>query len=347
MEKISFGKTKKGEEATLYVLENRNHTTVKVTDYGATLVAFLFTDKNGKKQDVVLGYENVTGYEENNSYFGATVGRNGNRIANSQMVINGKVWKIEANENGNSLHSGKNGFNNRMWKVAKSSDNSITFSHFSPQEEQGFPGNMDVEVTYTITENDTLEIAYQAKADADTVMNFTNHSYFNLGGQDSGVITGQKLQILAEAYTPIKDSTCIPTGEIAPVAGTPMDFRTMKPIGQDIDADFEQIKLTGGYDHNYVLSDKTGEMRIMANAYCEETGIAMEAATDCCGVQLYAGNSIGAQKGKNGVIYGDRNGFCLESQFYPNAVNQENFPSPIVKAGEIYTSKTTYRLYVR
>ena len=155
MEKISFGRTKKGEEATLYVLENKNHTTVKVTDYGAALVAFVFTDKNGKRRDVVLGYDDVTGYEEHGSYFGATVGRNGNRIANSQMVINGKVWKIEANEKGNNLYSGKNGFNSRMWKVAKSSDTSITFSHYSPQEEQGFPGNMDVEVTYTITENDT------------------------------------------------------------------------------------------------------------------------------------------------------------------------------------------------
>ena len=347
MEKISFGRTKKGEEATLYVLENKNHTTVKVTDYGATLVAFVFTDKNGKRRDVVLGYDDVTGYEEHGSYFGATVGRNGNRIANSQMVINGKVWKIEANEKGNNLHSGKNGFNSRMWKVAKSSDTSITFSHYSPQEEQGFPGNMDVEVTYTITENDTVEISYQAKADADTVMNFTNHTYFNLGGQDSGVITGQKLQILADAFTPVKDSTCIPTGEIVPVEGTPMDFRTMKPIGQDIDADFEQLKFTGGYDHNYVLSDKTGEMRVMANAYCEETGIAMEASTDCCGVQLYAGNFIGEQTGKGGAAYHDRSAFCLESQFYPNAVNEPDFPSPVVKAGHTYHTETSYRFYLR
>lgn len=347
MIKQSFGTTREGEEATLYVLENKNHTTVKVTDYGATLVSFIFQDKNGKKQDVVLGYDDVSGYEEHTSYFGATIGRNGNRIADSRIRINGKEWKIEANENGNNLHSGKNGFHSRMWKAAELSDSRITFSHFSPQEEQGFPGNMEAEVTYTITENDTLEISYKAKADADTVMNFTNHTYFNLGGHDSGVVTGQKLQILAEAYTPVKDSKSIPTGEIAPVAGTPMDFRTSKPIGQDINADFEQLKFTGGYDHNYVLSEKTGDRKVMANACCEETGIALEASTDCCGVQFYAGNFIGEQTGKNGAVYGDRNGFCLESQFYPNAVNQENFPSPVVKAGETYRSTTTYRLFVK
>lgn len=345
MKKISFGTTKAGKEATLYVLENKNHTTAKVTDYGATLVSFLFTDKNQKVQDVVLGYDDVRAYEENTCFFGASIGRNGNRIANSQLTINGKSWKVEANENGNNLHSGKNGFHNRMWKVIDTSDTSITFSHFSPQEEQGFPGNMEVEITYTITENDTLEISYKAKADTDTVMNFTNHSYFNLGGHDSGDVTNQKLQILADAYTPVKDSESIPTGEIAPVAGTPMDFRTMKTIGQDIDAEFEQLRFTGGYDHNYVLSEKPGEMKVMANAYCEQSGLGMEAATDCCGVQFYAGNFIEEHKGKNGAVYNKYSGFCLESQFYPNAVNQENFASPIVKAGDVYHSKTTYRVF--
>lgn len=347
MQKVSFGVTKQGAEATLYVLENKNHTTIKVTDYGATLVSFLFRDKDGVERDVVLGYDNIGAYQEHGSYFGATVGRNGNRIENSQMIIDGVLWKIEANENGNNLHSGKNGFNNIMWELKKVTDNSITFSHLSTQEEQGFPGNLAIDVTYTITDEDTLEISYQSKADADTVMNFTNHSYFNLGGHDSGSIVEQKLQILADYYTPVRDSQCIPTGEIAPVEGTPMDFRTEKPIGQDIDTDFEQLKFTGGYDHNYVLSEKPGEMKIMANAYCQKTGIAMEASTDCCGVQLYAGNFIDEQVGKNGVLYKERCGFCLESQFYPNAVNQENFASPVVKAGEIYNSKTTYRLYIK
>lgn len=345
MQKLSFGTTKQGAEASLYVLENKNHTTIKVTDYGAALVSFVFQDKNGVNRDVVLGYDTVSEYEENTSYFGATVGRNGNRIENSQMLIDGEVWKIEANESKNNLHSGKNGFSKVMWEIKSVADDSITLAHLSTQEEQGFPGNLRAEVTYTITAEDALEITYFGAADADTVMNFTNHSYFNLGGHDSGSITKQKLQILAEAYTPVRDSQSIPTGEIAAVAGTPMDFRTMKPIGQDIDADFEQLKFAGGYDHNYALSQNPGEMKVMANAYCDSTGIAMEASTDCCGVQLYAGNFIGDQTGKDGVSYTDRCGFCLESQFYPNAVNQENFASPVVKAGEVYQSKTIYRLY--
>ena len=346
MQKVSFGVTKQGTEAGLYVWENKNHTVIKVTDYGAALVAFLFRDKDGVERDVVLGYDSVQDYQNHNACFGATVGRNGNRIENSQMMINGKLWKIEPNENGNNLHSGKNGFNRLMWEVKSAADNSITFSHVSSQEEQGFPGNMTIEVTYTITDEDTLEIFYEAKADADTVMNFTNHSYFNLGGHESGSVREQKLQILADYYTPVRDSHCIPTGEIAPVKGTPMDFSTMKTIGQDIDADFDQLNFTGGYDHNYALSEKPGEMKVMAKAYCETTGIAMEASTDCCGVQLYAGNFVGEHTGKGGAAYTDRCGFCLESQFYPNAVNQENFASPVVKAGEVYQTKTAYRLYI-
>lgn len=347
MKKVSFGTTKQGEQALLYVLENKNHTTIKVTDFGATLVAFLFTDREGVKRDVVLGYDSVQEYQEYTSYFGATVGRNGNRIADSRIEINGKVWQLEDNDNGNNLHSGKNGFSKVMWEVKDVTEHSITLAHFSPQEEQGFPGNLTAEVTYTITDEDVLEISYRGKADADTVMNFTNHSYFNLAGHDSGSIEDQELQILADYYTPMKDSKSIPTGEIAPVEGTPMDFRVMKPIGRDINADFEQLKFAGGYDHNYVLSEKPGEMKVMANAYCKTTGIAMQAETECCGVQLYAGNFVGGQTGKEGAVYANRSGFCLESQFYPNAVNEKNFASPVVKAGEIYSSKTTYRLYLK
>lgn len=347
MQKIPFGTTEQGEEATLYVLENRNHTTIKVTDFGATLVAFIFEDKTGVKRDVVLGYDNAREYQKNGCYFGATIGRNGNRIENGSFAIDGKTWKLETDGNGNNLHSGKNGFSRVMWEVKEVTENSITFSHFSPQEEQGFPGNLNAEVTYTITDEDAVEIFYTGKADADTIMNFTNHSYFNLRGHDGGSVEDQELQILAENYTLIKDAKNIPTGEIAPVAGTPMDFRTMKPIGQDIDADFQQMKFVGGYDHNYILSEKPGEMKVMANAYCKETGIAMEASTDCCGVQLYAANFGGGHKGKDGITYKQRSGFCLESQFYPNAVNQKNFASPVVKRGDVYHSKTAYRLFLK
>lgn len=345
MKTEAFGSIQSGKKATLYILENKNHTVVKVTDFGATLVSVLFADKDGVMKDMVLGYDDATSYEKGTSCFGATIGRNGNRIKDARFTIDGKEWVIEANENGNSLHSGKNGFNHLMWEMKESGDNYVTFYHYSPQEEQGFPGNMHVTVTYTLDDEDTVHITYHAKADADTVMNFTNHSYFNLAGHDSGVMLDQKLQLFADAYTPDEDSHSIPTGEIAPVAGTPMDFTTMKPIGQDINADFEQLHFTGGYDHNYVLSDKPGTMRQMAKAECDASGIAMDAYTECCGVQLYAGNFIGTQTGKGGVTYGDRHGFCLESQFYPNAVNEKNFPSPVVPANTEYHSETKYHFY--
>lgn len=345
MKTEAFGSIQSGKKATLYILENKNHTVVKVTDFGATLVSVLFADKDGVMKDMVLGYDDAASYEKGTSCFGATIGRNGNRIKDARFTIDGKEWVIEANENNNSLHSGKNGFNHLMWEMKESGDNYVTFYHYSTQEEQGFPGNMHVTVTYTLDDEDTVHITYHAKADADTVMNFTNHSYFNLAGHDSGVMLDQKLQLFADAYTPDEDSHSIPTGEIAPVAGTPMDFTTMKPIGQDINADFEQLHFTGGYDHNYVLSDKPGTMRQMAKAECDASGIAMDAYTECCGVQLYAGNFIGTQTGKGGVTYGDRHGFCLESQFYPNAVNEKNFPSPVVPADTEYHSETKYHFY--
>lgn len=341
----TFGTTKSGQKATLYVLENKNHTVIKVTDFGATLVSVLFADKDGKKRDMVLGYDDVSAYENGTCCFGATIGRNGNRIKDARFTIGGKEWIVEANENNNSLHSGKNGFNHLMWEMKDSGENFVSFYHYSPQEEQGFPGNMNVTVTYTLDDEDTVHIAYDAKADADTIMNFTNHSYFNLAGDDSGVMLDQKLQLFAETYTPDVDSESIPTGEIAPVAGTPMDFTEMKPIGQDIDADFDQLNYTGGYDHNYVLADHAGTMRQAAKAVCDASGIAMDTYTDCCGVQLYAGNFIVDHAGKGGVIYGKRHGFCLETQFYPNAVNQENFPSPVVPANTEYHSETKYHFY--
>lgn len=347
MEKVFFGKNRNGEDTHLYILENRNQVQIKISDHGATLVSVLVPDKAGNMRDVVLGYDEASDYEKNTCYFGATVGRNGNRIEGAQMMIEGKLCKIPANEKENNLHSGPNGFDRALWEVRDSSENSITFFHLSTEEEQGFPGNLEVEVTYTLTDENAVEIAYRGRSDQTTVMNFTNHSYFNLAGHDSGSMTDQKLQIFASEYTPVRGGDAIPTGEILPVEGTPMDFREMKAIGEEIEADFEQLKFTGGYDHNYALSPEPGKMKVMAKAYCEESGIAMEASTDCCGVQFYAGNFIGEQTGKGGASYYDRCGFCLESQFYPNAVNEEKFYAPIVKAGDVFTTKTVYRFFVK
>lgn len=345
MKTEAFGTTSKGVKATLYTLENSNHTVVKVTDFGATLVSILFADKNQKQRDMILGYDDVKGYEEHTTFFGAAVGRNGNRIKDGKFSINGKEYQLEQNENENNLHSGSNGFHNRLWEVKDSGDNFIVFHHFSPESEQGFPGDMDITIKYTLDDDDTLHLEYNAKADKDTVMNFTNHTYYNLGGHDSGVIYDQKLQLMSDIYNPVIDSKSIPTGENASVIGTPMDFTKAKPIGQDIEADFEQLKFTKGFDHNYVLCEKPGTMRTMAVATCEESGIGMEASTDCVAVQFYAGNFIGEQTGKDGVKYGDRHGFCLESQYCPNAVNDEHFVSPVVPANTEYHSETKYHFY--
>lgn len=345
MEKESFGVTSKGENASLYTLENANHMQVKVTDYGAALVSVFFADKEGKIRDIILGYDDAKGYEEHTCFFGATIGRNGNRIANGRFLVNGKEYQIDQNENENNLHSGKKGFDTLLWEVKEYTESSISLYHYSPEEEQGFPGNLDITVTFRLDEENTLHITYDAKADADTVMNFTNHTYFNLAGHESGSICQHTLQLMAEKYNPVIDSKSIPTGENAAVKGTPMDFTKPKKIGKDIEADFEQLKFTKGYDHNYVLSEKPGERKLAARAVCEESGIAMEAFTDCCAMQFYAGNFIGEQTGKKGAAYHDRQGFCLESQFCPNAVNDPNFVSPIVPANTDYHSETSYHFY--
>lgn len=320
-----------------------------VTDLGATLVKLLVPAKNGEIKDVVLGYDSPEGYMENTCFFGAVIGRSGNRIDKGRFTINGRTYQMDINDNENNLHSGTNGFDKRKWEVKAVDEekNSITFALNSPDGDEGFPGNFQVCVTYTLTDENEIRLHYEATSDADTVANLTNHTYFNLAGHDSGSIEGQELQILADAFTPVRDSQAIPTGEITPVAGTPMDFTEAKTIGRDIEADFGQMKYVGGYDHNYVLSDRTGEWKKMAEAYCEKTGIVMEAFTDCCGVQFYAGNFITDQTGKGGVHYGKRHGFCLESQYYPNAINQEGFPKPLLKAGETYDSTTSYRFSVR
>lgn len=346
MRKKSFGATAQGREATLYLLENQNHTKVSVTDYGATLVSFVFRDKEGEEKDILLGYDDVASYERETSYLGATVGRNCNRIAGHRFSLNGKEWELEDNDNGNNLHSGSRGVSRIFWDVLQVDSQEITFYCVSAHGEQGFPGNLRSTVTYTLTDGDELRISYFGEADADTVMNFTNHAYFNLGGHGSGSIEGQWLQIFANQYTPLGEHA-IPTGEIADVAGTPMDFGLLKQIGRDIGEDFGQLRLAGGYDHNYVLAERPGTKKKMAEAFCEETGIALEAFTDCCGVQLYTANFLGDQFGKGGAAYHNRSGFCLESQFFPNAVNEPQFPSPVVKRGETYRSQTSYHVYLK
>lgn len=334
--------TKDGKEVHKYFIANEQGANLEVIDYGAILVSVCVPDNTGLLRDVVLGYDRLEDYEENPNFFGATIGRSCNRIANGRFEINSVTYQMDQNENENNLHSGKNGFEKRIWNVDEADGDHVVFSLLSPDGDEGFPGEFKISVTYTLTEENEVKIHYSGICDKDTVANMTNHSYFNLGGHDSGLVLDQILQINADSFTPVADSKSIPTGEIAPVKGTPMDFTDEKPIGRDMEADFEQLVFTGGYDHNYVLNNQNGTVRLAAKAKCEESGIGLEVYTDTPGVQFYAGNFISGSAGKDGVSYEPRTGFCLETQYYPNSINEPGFPSPILKKGDRYETTTIY-----
>ncbi|MDO4340409.1 MAG: aldose epimerase family protein [Eubacteriales bacterium] len=345
-----FGELPTGEGVRIFHMENQDGSYAEVMQYGAILVKLGVPDRNGTIVDVVLGYDGIDGYLTNGCFFGAVIGRNGNRIESGKFSVCGEEVILAQNENGNNLHSGPDGFEKKLWDVGEISQekNSVTLSRISPDGENGFPGEFRISVKYEFTEEHELRITYQGMCDKATVANMTNHSYFNLNGEGSGDILGQHLSIRAKYYNPVRDSASIPTGEYAPVEGTPMDFSKFKTIGQDIEAEFEQLQFTGGYDHNYVTDNYAkGNCRIIASAYAKESGIAMDVASDCPCVQFYAGNFVEHEKGKNGHIYEKRSGFCLETQVEPNAVNVEDFHSPILPAGEQYHSVTSYRFYVK
>lgn len=345
-----FGDLSSGEPVRIFHLENESGAYAEVMEYGAILVKLCVPDRDGKLTDVVLGYDDVKQYEENGCFFGATVGRSGNRIAGAKFFIYGKEVRLAQNENDNNLHSGPDGFEKKLWNVRDIDEdkNSVTFSRISPDGENGFPGEFQVSVKYEFTSENELRIYYRGISDQATAANMTNHSYFNLAGEGSGNVLDQYLTIHAKTYTPVKDSHSIPTGDYAAVEGTPMDFTKAKKIGAEIEADFDQLKYTGGYDHNYVTDNYAkGNCRTIASAWSEATGITMDAVSDCPCVQFYAGNFVEGERGKNGHVYDKRDGFCLETQVEPNAVNVEEFHSPIIEAGEVYTSFTAYRFGVR
>lgn len=343
MSKTNFGMTKEGLEASLYEIKNSKGMRVTATDFGATVVSVFFKDKYGQVKDVVLGYDDVADYQRESCYFGATVGRYANRIANAKIEIEGVEYQLEANDNENNLHSGSKGTSEFLWEVKEVSDNAITFEYVSKDLEQGFPGTATIDVTYEVTEDNELKIIYHAVSDKTTTFNMTNHSYFNLNGHAAGKVYGHTLQINASHYTPVIDAKAIPTGEIAPVDDTPFDFREAKPIGRDIEMDNDQLKYGNGYDHNFALDKENAGVERVATAYAAESGIKMDVLTDCIGIQLYTGNFIGGQKGKGGAEYVGRGAFCLETQFYPNSINEANFTTPVTKAGEAYDTTTIYK----
>jgi aldose 1-epimerase len=345
-----FGKTKQGEKVTLYTITNDQGMVVSVSDYGANIISIIVPDKNGKQDDIALGYDNVKQYEENGPGYGSFIGRHANRIANASVVISGKEYKLEKNDGNNNLHSGSKSYNKYLYEteIFKDKDEvTVEFSRLSPDMEQGLPGNLDIVVSYTLTNDNELVIEYYGVSDKDTIINFTNHSYFNLAGHNSGSIEDHQVMIDSEEFT-LTDDTLIPTGEIAKVEGTPMDFRKFKKIGKDIEADYQPLRIAGGYDHNYVLKTSEEEAAKVAELWEEKSGRRMEVFTDAKGLQLYTGNFIlGNEKGKEGYCYQKRDGVCFETQYYPNSCNISSFPSCLKKAGEPFESVTIYKFSVK
>lgn len=347
IEKKSFGKLDDGTEVTLITLKNQNGMKADIISYGATVVSLTAPDRNNKFEDIVLGYDNIEGYVNDNSYFGSIVGRYGNRIAKGQFTLDGKKYQLTINNNENHLHGGKVGFNKKNWEIVKTEENdngvSVTFKYLSKDGEEGYPGNLVLYVTYTLTKNNELKIDYKATTDKNTILNPTHHSYFNLTGNPNNTILNHELMINASEITPV-NSALIPTGKLMKVENTPFDFRKSKKIGKDINSNNEQIKLGLGYDHNFVIDRKNNDIIKIAEVYEPTTGRLMEVFSDQPGVQFYTGNFLnGSATGKNGIKYNYRTGFCLEAQHFPDSPNQPNFPNVILKPGEEYKQTTIYK----
>ncbi len=333
--KKHFGTLPTGKSATLYTISSDNITAM-VTDFGATLVQLHVPDQYGKQTDVVLGYDDVNAYATLGGHLGATVGRNANRIGKAKFMLNGKEYKLGTNDRQNNLHSGPDCFDYRIWNVSEHTKNSITFQIDSPDGDQGYPGNANIQVTYKVTENSII-LSYSGICDQDTVFNMTNHSYFNLSGHNKPELAmEQTLQLSCPQFT-VADKESIPTGEVRDVEGTPMDFHSAKPIGQDINQEYDPLIFQQGYDHNFVIAAHP-----FAKLHSKETGITMEVYTDCPGVQFYSGNYLN-NPGKDGIHYNRRGGICLETQYFPDSVNHPEWKQPFVPANTRYHSVTEYR----
>lgn len=363
---VPFGKTANGTPARLWRLANAHGMTAEVTDLGACLVSLRVPDGTGSFADVVLGYDGARAYGVNAPNFGAVVGRHANRIGGARFELGGATYELAANERGNSLHSGPDMWFHRTWEVvsaqqlqdpvASVADDAKPFGSVaasielrlaSPDGDQGFPGNLDVHVTYELTEDDQLRISYAADADAPTIVNLTNHSYFNLNGHASGSVLGHTLQIDANRYT-VCDETLVPTGELADVEGTPLDLREAKPLLQGVTSDFPAIVGARGFDHNFELAGYApqdgfvGTLRRVATLTSDVTGISMDVLTDTPGMQVYSANFIDGEVGKGGHAYRDHDAVCLETQFYPDAIHHADFAQPVFGPDNPYRSRTTY-----
>lgn len=342
VKKELFGKTKNGEEIYRYWLENSKGMKAGIINYGAILVNLIVPDKDGKAEDVVLGYDTLEPYFENGCFFGAVIGPNANRIGGASFTLEGQTYQLSENDGKNNLHSHKElGYHKRVWEVSEG-ENSVTLSLSDEDGNMGFPGNKKVKVTYTLTEENEIELKYEVESDKNTIINMTNHTYFNLAGHNKGQVQDHILKLKAAAYTPALPGS-IPTGEIVAVTGTPFDFTQGKRIGEEIEADDEQLKLAGGYDHNWVIDDFDGTLREFATVTEPLSGRCMKAYTDLPGVQFYVGNFITEQTGKENAKYGRRCGLCLETQYFPDTANKPEFPSAVFGPERKYQSRTIYK----
>lgn len=342
--KTTFGTLPDGQTADYYTLRNKNGMEIKITNYGGIITHLMAPDKNGTFEDVVLGYDSLGGYLKASPYFGALVGRYGNRIGKAKFTLEGKTYSLLANNGPNSLHGGKVGFDKVIWKAELiDNDSALKLSYSSKDGEEGFPGTLSTEVVYRLTDNNELEIEYTATTDKPTIVNLTNHTYFNLTGGKRDIL-GHQVSINADKFVPV-DNTLIPTGKLQDVKGTPFDFLQPTEIGSRIDdPKDEQIKFGGGYDHCWVLNESGDSLRLASTAYEPTSGRYLETFTTEPGVQFYTGNFLnGSITGKNGVVYGKRSGFCFETEHFPDSPNQPSFPSVVLRPGETYKTKTVYK----
>lgn len=344
----NFQTTIDGKQTNLYVLKNGDMQ-VAVTNYGARIVSIIVPDKNGNPTDVAVGYDAVQPYSAgSDTYFGAIVGRYGNRIAKGKFKLNGKEYTLATNNGPNSLHGGNKGFSREVWDAQQLNDSTVALTYISKDGEEGYPGNLTAKVTYTVLSNHQLKIIYEATTDKPTVLNLTNHTYFNLNGQGSGTILNHSAMINANRYTPV-DSTLIPTGKIEPVKGTPFDFTTSTTIGARVnDTTNQQLKFGHGYDHNFVLNKSDSSMTKAAEVLGDASGIVMDVYTDQPGLQFYIGNFMdGSHTIKGGKKDNYRTAFCMETQHFPDSPNQPNFPTTVLKPGQVYKTATIYAFSVK
>lgn len=343
LDKSKFESVADGKPTHLYVMTNSRGMEVCVTNYGGRIVSVMVPDKDGKLRDVVLGHDSIADYVNIDGNFGALIGRYGNRINQGRFKIGDIEYRLPQNNYGHCLHGGPKGFHHSVWDVAAVNDSTLELTLASPDGEAGFPGNLDVKVVYSLMADNALKISYTARTDKPTIVNLTNHSYFNLSGDASKDVLDQYVQINADAFTPI-DSSFMTTGEIRPVEGTPFDFRTPKPVGQDLDADDEQLRNGLGYDHNMVLATGGDSTVVAASIYSPVSGIKMEVYTTEPGLQFYTGNFLdGKVVGKKGVAYPRRSAICMETQHFPDSPNKPDFPSVTLMPGETYHSMCVYK----